>query len=85
MASTIQHEWRERTEDGEVRFVRARKFGDRWTFEARLKSEEAFAALDPVPRADLEQLRDVLWRKYQRRRVPYEYVEQIDAMLEEEE
>jgi hypothetical protein len=30
---------------------------------------------------DLEYLREVLWNKYQRRRVPYEHVLEIDALI----
>ena len=78
----IKHEWRDRSDDGELRFVRAHKHGGDWTFQARLKSEEDWTPLDPIPRPDLEKLREVIFNKYQRRRVPYHDVEQIDAMLE---
>lgn len=79
----ITHEWRNRTEDGELRFVRAHKHGGDWSFQARLKSEEEWSSLDPIPHPDLEKLREVIFNKYQRRRVPYEDVEQIDAMLQD--
>ncbi|MEM7148024.1 MAG: hypothetical protein AAF591_23175 [Verrucomicrobiota bacterium] len=78
----VTHEWRHRTEEGELRFVRAKKHGDTWTLQARLKSEEHWTPLDPIPRTDLEQLRDILHNKYKRRRVPYKDIEQIDALLE---
>jgi hypothetical protein len=78
----ITHEWRDRTEDGELRFLRAHKHGREWNFQARLKSEEEWTPLDPISRPDLEKLREIIFNKYQRRRVPYEDVEQIDTLLD---
>jgi hypothetical protein len=76
-----KHEWRERTEDGEIRFVRASKHGGAWGIQSRLKSEEHWTAHDPIELSDLEQLRDLIWRKYQRRRASYEDVQQIDDLI----
>ena len=78
-----RHAWRERTDDGELRFVRATRHGRSWSLQSKLKSEDEWTTLDPIPLADLRELRDVLWRKYQRRRASYEDVQQIDALLEE--
>ena len=80
-----RHEWRERTEEGETRLVRAVHHAGRWTLEARLKSEPAFVALDPIPLDDLHELRDVIARKYQRGRVPREQLLALDALIEERE
>ena len=77
----IRHEWRERTSEGEVRFVRADKHGGIWQLQARLKSEETWTRLDPPPVEDLHQLRDVLWRKYQRRRASIEDVRQVEDLI----
>ncbi len=77
------HEWREDTDEGEVRCVRATRNGKHWTLEARLKSEPDWTVLSPPPLDDLQELRDVLWRKYQRGRVPHDHVLQLDAMIEE--
>ena len=79
-----RYEWRERSEDGELRFLRATVHGGRWTLHSHLKSEEEWTAHDPIPRADLKTLRDLLRRKYQRRRASFEDVQQIDALLEDE-
>lgn len=78
----ISHAWRERTRDGELRFVRASKHGGVWMVQSRLKSEELWTTHDPVDLGDLEQLRDLLQRKYQRRRVPFEDIQQIDELIE---
>ena len=80
-----KHEWRENTTDGDVRFVLARRHGARWKFQARLKSEDGWTQLDVMPLEDLQYLREVLWNKYQRRRVPYEHVVEIDVMIRDAE
>ncbi|MFV1994672.1 MAG: hypothetical protein ACC661_04485 [Verrucomicrobiales bacterium] len=79
----ITHAWRERTEEGELRFVRAQKHGGRWRLHSRLKSEEEWTRHDPMELHDLESLRDVLWRKYQRKRLPFGDVAQIDELIAE--
>lgn len=75
------HEWHERTADGDVRYIRAVRHAGQWRVQAKLKGDEHWAVLDPVPRRDLEQLRDVLWRKYQRRRLGYGDIEQVDRLI----
>jgi len=65
-----------------LRFVRATKHGRVWTVQSRLKSEEHWTIHDPVDLSHLRQLRDLLWRKYQRKRVPFEDVQQIDELIE---
>ena len=80
-----KHEWRENTTDGDVRFVTARRFGAKWKFQTRLKSEEDWTHLDAVPLEDLNYLREILCNKYQRRRVPYEQILEVDALISEAE
>jgi len=60
---------------------RAGHHGGRWTLESRLKDDEHWAPHDPITRDDWRKLRDVLWRKYRRRRCSWGLVEKIDAML----
>lgn len=79
-----KHEWRERTEEG-VRFWRATRHAGRWTFQTTLKSDPEWELIDPVPRELWEALRDVLWRKYQRKRCPWELIERIDKLLEDDD
>lgn len=76
-----KHEWREQTEEGETRLFMATRQAAKWTFKARLKSEEDWTPLDPCPMDDLEYLREILFNKYQRRRVPSEQVAEIDEMI----
>ena len=77
-----QHIWTERTEEGEKREVRAVKFGGVWRIQSKLASEDAWTYHDPALLADLIELRDVLFRKYQRRRAAYEDVVLIEKAIE---
>lgn len=77
------HDWTERTEDGERREVRAIKFGGEWRMQSKIRGDAEWTQHPSPAVVDLEKLRDILFRKYQRRRVPYEDVVKLDAMLEE--
>jgi hypothetical protein len=77
------HEWHERDPEAEeTRYYRASKFGKKWTVMTTLKSEEDWTKYDPIPLEVLESLRDVLVKKYQRRRIPYEDLLVINQMSE---
>jgi hypothetical protein len=58
-------------------------YGGAWSVAVRGPEDEDWQECQPVPLEVLEELRDVLWRKYQRRRLPWEQVDQIDRMMEE--
>lgn len=76
-----QHIWKERDADGRKREVRVTKFGGEWKFQAKYADEENWTYYDrPLPE-DLVALRDILFRKYQRRRAASEDVEAIDKLL----
>ena len=78
------HDWRVRTETGENRLWRATKHGGKWSFMSRLqRSEEEWTAHEHMGLEELQKAREVLFNKYQRRRLPWEDVVQIDAMIEE--
>ncbi len=80
-----KHGWTERTPEGEKREVRAVKFGGNWSVQSKLKSELGWTYHEPALLEDLVELRDVLFRKYQRRRAAVEDVELIDAMIAKRE
>ena len=80
-----RHIWKETTAEGEKREVRAIKFGGVWTIQAKLKHEEQWTYYDLPLLEDLKELRDVLFRKYQRRRAAYEDVVLIEKMIKERE
>ena len=79
------HEWHERSDEG-LRYFRASHHGDRWTILTTLKTDPGWEQLDSaqVPQEVWRALRDVVWRKYQRKRCPWERVAEIDKILGEE-
>jgi hypothetical protein len=76
-----KHEWRENTTEGDVRLVTATRLAGKWKLRFRLKSEADWTLLDAIPLDDLESLREILWNKYQRRRVPHEHILEVDALI----
>ena len=76
-----QHAWTHRTEEGEKREVRAVKTQGRWRLQANIQHEADWTYYEAPERSDLEELREILFRKYQRRRASYEDVVLADKML----
>ncbi len=77
------HEWHERDpETRAMRYYRATKFAKKWTVMTTLATDEEWITYDPVPLDILEELRDLLVKKYQRRRIPFEDVLVINQMIE---
>jgi hypothetical protein len=76
-----RHEWREQTPEGLRRKVRATRHGPHWKVESATEPEWEWQVHDPPLKDDLEELREVLWRKYQRGRVPYGHVKELDKLL----
>ncbi|MEY3480240.1 MAG: hypothetical protein RIQ71_1015 [Verrucomicrobiota bacterium] len=77
------HAWTIRTEEGEKREVRAEKNRGRWRLQSKLKHEEKWTYHETPIKDDLQELREILWRKYQRRRASHEDVLLADRMLAE--
>lgn len=78
-----RHAWTERDEEGVKREIEAHKELGRWRLRSKAAGDERWTPLDPPSRESLETLRDILWRKYQRRRASYEDVVLADKMLAE--
>ncbi len=76
-----QHIWTEKDNKGRKREVRLTKFGGVWRFQAKYADEETWTYYDQPLRADLAEARDVVFRKYQRRRASAEDVASLDEML----
>ncbi len=78
-----KHEWKERTDDagGPRQFV-ATHHGGSWTLRSKLKGEEEWTRHDPIELEHWRALREVLWRKYQRKRLPFAQIERIDQTIE---
>ena len=83
-----RHAWTERLPEGGKREVRAVKFGGRWSLEENIRNDEGWAGwtrLDPAPVGDLRALREILWRKYQRRRASHDDVLGVERLIRERE
>jgi hypothetical protein len=76
-----QHIWKEKDEEGRRREVRATKFGGQWRVQAKTSEDEAWTYYDEPLMTDLLTLRDILERKYRRRRASAEDVASLDEMI----
>jgi hypothetical protein len=76
------HAWTMRTPEGEKREVRAQLFGNKWALTSRVKGEEEWTVHDPPLREDLEELYEVLSRKYQRKHLAWDHLESVRKLLE---
>ena len=77
-----KHAWVERAEDGVKREIRVIKNGGSWRFQSKRADEERGVYYDEPELPDLIEFRDILFRKYQRRRAAYEDVQWADKELE---
>ncbi|MGF1657416.1 MAG: hypothetical protein ACFCU3_10605 [Verrucomicrobiales bacterium] len=73
----------ETTEDGEDVRVRVRKFGGKWAFASQTKGEEGWNVIKTPSVEQLEGLLDLLQKKYQRQRVPYEDLLAVERLLQQ--
>jgi len=76
-----QHIWTERDEDGSKREVRATKFGGKWRLQAKTVGDLDWTYYERPLLADLLALKDILFRKYQRRRASSEDVSSVEKLI----
>lgn len=76
------HEWRDRAADGNHRFFRVWRGKGKWHFLTTLKTDPDWMPVEDPDLDFLTALREKLFDKYQRRRVPWEQVQEIDKMIE---
>ena len=79
-----QHIWTDRNQDGRKREVRARKFGGGWRFQAKIAGDLDWTYYDRPLLDDLLTLKEILLRKYQRRRASIEDVTSIEKLIQEQ-
>ena len=80
----IQHIWTDRNQDGKKREVRATKFGGAWRFQAKMARDPDWTYYDHPLLEDLLTLKEILERKYQRRRASVEDVASIEKLIQEQ-
>ena len=76
-----QHIWTERDENGSKREVRATKFGGVWRLQAKTAGDLDWTYYERPLLADLLALKDILFRKYQRRRASSEDVASVEKLI----
>jgi hypothetical protein len=76
-----QHIWTERNAEGQKREVRVTKFGGVWRFQAKCADESEWTYYERPLLDDLRTLKEVVFRKYQRRRASAEDVDSIEKLL----
>jgi hypothetical protein len=76
-----QHIWTERDAEGRKREVRVTKFGGMWRFQAKYADESEWTYYERPLLDDLQTLKDIVFRKYQRRRASAEDVDSIEKLL----
>jgi hypothetical protein len=69
---------------GIKREVRATKFGGTWRFQCKTAGDPGWTYYDRPSLYDLLRLKEVLMRKYQRRRASIEDVASIEKLIEEQ-
>ena len=73
--------FRQREPSGRKREVRVTKFGGVWRFQAKHADESEWTYYERPLLDDLQTLKDVVFRKYQRRRASAEDVDSIEKLL----
>jgi len=79
-----QHIWMERNERGSKREVRATKFGGMWRFQAKTAGDVDWIYYERPLLEDLLALKEILVRKYQRRRASSDDLASVDKLIEEQ-
>jgi hypothetical protein len=76
-----QHIWTEKDAEGRKREVRAIKFGGQWRLQAKTPDDETWTYYEEPPIEDLLTLKDIIERKYRRRRASYEDFTTLEEMI----
>lgn len=80
-----QHRWGEKGDDGTEIKWQATKFAGRWEIKRRTPETDGWVLIKEPSAETLGNLRELLWRKYQRKRLAYEDVVSIERMRDQAE
>ena len=78
-----QHIWTEKDRDGRKREVRATKFGGVWRLQSKIIGEADWTYYDVPPFEDLLVLKQIVERKYRRRRASAEDLASVEELISE--
>jgi len=76
-----QHIWTEKDEHGSKREVRATRFGGVWRLQAKTADEIEWTYYERPLLEDLLALKEILARKYQRRRASSDDVASVEKLI----
>lgn len=76
------HEWHETRPEGGKRYFRAHHDGRCWNFSTTTPEDADWPVIETPELEVWEALRDVLFRKYQRKRLNFKLLEGVDKILE---
>ena len=76
-----RHAWTDRTGEGIKREVRVIKRGGSWRFQSKREDQDGWEHYDEPMLEDLQSFKEVLFRKYQRRRASFEDVQWAEREL----
>ena len=76
-----QHIWSKRDDQGSKREVRATRFGGRWRLQAKAVGDLDWTYYERPLLEDLLDLKEILARKYQRRRASSEDVASVEKLI----
>jgi hypothetical protein len=79
-----QHIWTHRNQHGAKREVRATKFGGVWRLQAKTAGDLDWTYYERPLLEDLSALKEILVRKYQRRRASSEDVASVAKLIQEQ-
>jgi hypothetical protein len=79
-----QHIWTDRNGNGRKREVRATKFGGVWRLQSKTAGDLDWTYYERPLLDDLLTLKEILVRKYQRRRASSEDVGSVEKLIREE-
>ena len=79
-----QHIWTNRNEHGSKREVRATRFGGIWRLQAKTADDADWTYYERPLLKDLLTLKEILLRKYQRRRASIEDVASVEKLIAEQ-
>jgi hypothetical protein len=80
-----QHIWTDKDQEGRKREVRATKFGGAWRLQAKVAGDLNWTYYDRPLLEDLLTLKEILVRKYHRRRASIEDVVSIEKLIQDAE
>jgi hypothetical protein len=79
-----QHIWTEKDQDGRRREVRATKFGGNWRLQAKAADEPGWTYYEQPVLEDLLKLKEIIARKYRRRRASADDVASVDQLIRDQ-